>query len=359
MADIEVYSATEIADALAAAGQDEELRRALLDSLRAAQLRAADGREFRERVRWPLIVGLLARAQRHQVHLRDGLTFEVSLDSRIEKALLLSTDQEPDHIWEPQTTRLLCALSEGAGNVIIGGAYIGDHALLIAARLRARGEAGIVHAFEPMSGSYAHLLRNIELNGLKNVRPQQLGLWSDSGGLLSVDGPAALASSHAQKAAPDSEQVRAISIDDYVAAHDLQSVDLIMLDTEGGEEEALRGARTLLGRGKGIPNIVFEIHRSFVDWSNGLPSTSVIKMLADYGYEVFAIRDFHDNCSMAGRPIELVPAATVYLEGPPHGFNMLATRQSDLVQRLGLRVVNGVSPKLLLDKDPRLHHPLS
>jgi hypothetical protein len=48
----------------------------------------------------------------------------------------------------------------------------------------------------------------------------------------------------------------------------------------------------------------------------------------------------------------------VYLEGPPHGFNMLATKDRDLVGRLGLRIVENVSPKLLLDKDPALHHPL-
>jgi hypothetical protein len=61
---------------------------------------------------------------------------------------------------------------------------------------------------------------------------------------------------------------------------------------------------------------------------------------------------------MAGHPIEIIPAHRVYLEGPPHGFNALATPDPSLVKRLGLRIVENVSPKLLLHKDPDLHHPI-
>jgi hypothetical protein len=60
---------------------------------------------------------------------------------------------------------------------------------------------------------------------------------------------------------------------------------------------------------------------------------------------------------MENRPIEIIPVDRVYLEGPPHGFNVLATTDSDLINRYGLRIVEDVSPKLLLHKDPALHHP--
>jgi hypothetical protein len=74
-------------------------------------------------------------------------------------------------------------------------------------------------------------------------------------------------------------------------------VELIMLDTEGGEENALLGARETIARCS--PNIVFEIHRNFVDWSAGLQNTSVVTFLTSQGYDVFAIRDFHNNYPMA------------------------------------------------------------
>jgi len=128
------------------------------------------------------------------------------------------------------------------------------------------------------------------------------------------------------------------------------------LDTEGGETKALYGAAKTLEASS--PHVVFEIHRQFVDWSDGLENTDVVRFLTSRGYSAYAIRDFHDNYPMTGRPIEVIPMDKVYLEGPPHGFNMLASKH-DVIQRLGLRVVESVSPKLLLDKDPALHHSIN
>ena len=152
---------------------------------------------------------------------------------------------------------------------------------------------------------------------------------------------------------------QSITIDDYVARHRLPAVGLIMLDTEGGEEKALLGASKTLSRPfPESPHLVFEVHRSYVDWSAGLENTSLVNLVKTKGYAVFAIRDFHDNYAMAGRPIEIIPVDRVYLDGPPHGFNLLASKEPDIVNRLGLRVVENVSPKLLLHKDPALHHPM-
>ena len=95
-----------------------------------------------------------------------------------------------------------------------------------------------------------------------------------------------------------------------------------------------------------------------MDWTPGLEKTPIVEMLTSVGYVVYAIRDFQNNYPMGDRPIEIIPADRVYVEGPPHGFNMLATRDRDLVDRLGLRVVNDVSPKLLVEKNPALHHPV-
>jgi hypothetical protein len=103
---------------------------------------------------------------------------------------------------------------------------------------------------------------------------------------------------------------------------------------------------------------VFEIHRHFVDWTDGLEKTSIVEFLRSRGYSVFAIRDFHNNYRMADHPIEIIPVDRVYLEGPPHGFNALATTDPNLVKRLDLRIVENVSPKLLLHKDPALHQPI-
>ena len=347
IADIEL-----LVPALAIAGQNERVRNAIFDALRRAEIEAEDPVAFREKVRWPLILALLAEVKTHRVVLQNGLIFDVGADSRIEKALLLSTEEHPDHVWEPQTTRLLTALSKGATNVIVGGAYIGDHVAFI---VRAVAETGRVHAFEPANHSFNRLQHHIEINNLDNVVAHRLGLWDTSDVALQLEGDLALASS-VPMIDPESA-FNSLSIDDYVVSENLASVELIMLDTEGGEENALLGARNTIERNS--PNIVFEIHRHFVDWTDGLENTSIVSSLTAQGYEVFAIRDFHNNYPMAGTPIEIIPVAHVYLDGPPHGFNVLATKDRELIDRLQLNVVKDVSPKLLLDKDPALHLPLS
>lgn len=341
------------AHALSTLGKDERLRGIIFDALREAELQAEDPAAFREQVRWPIILAMLQDVESHRVVLENGLVFDVRPDSRIEKALLLSSVAHPDHVWEPQTTRLLTTLGTNATNVIVGGAYIGDQAVLIARAMT----RGTLHAFEPMSQAFERLLHHLQVNALDNVIAHRLGLWSSSNASLQLDGHLALASSIVigDKQNATGETTESISIDDYVRSRDLPSVELIMLDTEGGEKNALLGAQQTIARD--YPNIVFEVHRNFVDWTDGLKKTSVVRFLTSQGYNVFAIRDFHNNYPMHAYPIEIVPVAQVYLEGPPHGFNLLATRDGSLVKRLDLRIVENVSPKLLLEKDPALHFP--
>jgi hypothetical protein len=93
-----------IAPALATAGTDERFRNSIFDALRQAEIDSDNPAQFREQIRWPLILALLSEAKTHRVVLQNGLVFEVSPDSRIEKALLLSTDAHPDHVWERETS---------------------------------------------------------------------------------------------------------------------------------------------------------------------------------------------------------------------------------------------------------------
>lgn len=122
---------------------------------------------------------------------------------------------------------------------------------------------------------------------------------------------------------------------------------------------ALKGASDFLSRPPGeAPNLVFEVHRHYVDWTNGLRRTELIAYLEGLGYHVYAVRDFNSNVDMRDKPIELIPADAVYLEGPPHGFNMVAVKDPGMFSAEGYRICRDVSPKLLRHKSPALHHPL-
>ena len=124
--------------------------------------------------------------------------------------------------------------------------------------------------------------------------------------------------------------------------------DLIMLDIEGAEYRALKGAQSFLQQPAGqAPNIVFEAHRHYVDWSNGLENTELIRFLTDLGYQVFAVRDFNSNYNLVGKPIEIIPAKDVYLEGPDHGFNMVAGQGRQRVRQPGLPHLPWPQPQAL------------
>jgi hypothetical protein len=134
-----------------------------------------------------------------------------------------------------------------------------------------------------------------------------------------------------------------------------------MLDIEGAEFNALQGASGFLSATtpEKLPNIIFEIHKNYVDWSNGIEKTEIISFLQHYGYKIFAIRDFQSNVNLENIPVELIPISSIYLEGPPHGFNMVAVQDESLFKNKNFIFVENRSPKLLKHKEPELHHPIS
>lgn len=344
-------------DALSRIAEHEDWRRAFIRELIAFE-HAIDARgvDVREEVTGPLVDALFDDDQVIRKTLANGVTFEFLYRSKIARDFVMSEPEAPDHAWEPQTSRILVNLAKGARQVVIGGAYFGDHAILIAREVAARG--GVVHAFEPNGEQRAMLTRNAEINGLSNIRPRAEGLWSDSSTSLKLVGYDSFATAEVAEAGAEGG-FQTVTIADYLKAAGVDRLDLIVLDIEGAELGALRGAEPFLAQPKGeAPNILFEVHRHYVDWSNGLENTDIVKLLTGHGYTVFALRDFNSNYDLSGRPIELIPADAVHLEGPPHGFNMVAVKDPAIFRTPDYAIVRDVSPKLLRHKDPKLHHPV-
>jgi FkbM family methyltransferase len=360
---------TEIRVALARIGENPELRERIFATLAEAEGRDRSPASFRFEARWPIVEALIGK-NTHRVELKNGLIFEVRPQSRIEKALLLSVDRVPDHVWEPQTTRLACTLAQDVSNVVVGGAYIGDQALPVAKSLKENARTAVVHAFEPSPRVYAQLLRHVDINRLPNIRTEHRALWGESAIDLKLQGGPALTSAFAEMPALTSTPeemdevqteergftVPTVTIDDYMKERKLTDVGLIMIDMEGAEQQALSGASTLLKKTyPGAPHIIFEVYAQ--DWSGGLEGVSLVQWLLSQGYDIFAIRDLQGHLSMAGRALEIIPLKDAYIPNVPHGFNVLATKDKKLPARYGLTVAKNLSPKLLSDKNPYLEHP--
>ena len=314
----------------------------------------APGVDVREEITGPLVDALFDDDQVVRRTLSNGVTFEFLYRSKIARDFVMSTPEAPDHAWEPQTSRILVKLAKGAKNVVIGGAYFGDHAVLIAKEISG---AGVVHAFEPNSQQRGMLTRNAEINGLTNIKPRPEGLWHDSTTNLKLVGYDSFASAETAEAGDDT--FKTVTIADYLDAQGVGKLDLIVLDIEGAELGALKGADKFLAQPPGqAPNILFEVHKHYVDWTHGLENTELMRFLTGHGYTLFALRDFNSNYDLAGRPIELIPMGAIHLEGPPHGFNMVAVKDPKVFDGPDYAMVRDVSPKYLRHKDPKLHHPV-
>lgn len=333
-------------------GRNTSLRSELLQWLLQAEKRMDyPNGSIREDVTGPIIDAIHDENDEYQKKLHDGTVFSFLYRTKIARDFLLS-GENPSHVWEPQTTRLLMHLAQQTdADTLIGGAYFGDQAILLAKSGMKCGQE--VHCFEPNKNQAAMLARNAALNDLNNIRINTTGLWDSSDSRLRLDGFDSFANAVLDSASEDSFPT--ITIDNYVASLENRKLGLIMLDIEGAEYRALKGGETVIREQR--PNIVFEIHRSYVDWTTGLASTPICAMLSDLGYTLYAVRDCNTHYEMGSSPIELVPMETVYLEGPPHGFNMLAVHDTSVLLDPQFSIVPNVSPKLLPHKDKLLHHP--
>lgn len=346
------HSGQQLKRALHALGRDRARRDELVDWLRQQEARWAYTGALRDEVIGPIVDALHDDGDRYERELANGLHFRFLYRTKIAREFLLASAERPTHVWEPQTTRLLLHLAAmTTGDVLVGGAYSGDQAILVAHALVPAGRG--VHGFEPNADQASVLEENAVLNGLDNVRVHRCGLWERSGANLRLEGFDSFA--NAVEQASGENGFPTVTIDDYCAQAGVR-VGLVMLDIEGAELQALRGARRTLEEDR--PAVVFEVHRDYVDWSQGLSTAPICSLLTELGYRLFAVRDINGNQEMGRLPIELVPADRVHLQGPPHGFNMLAVADETLVSGAGFKVVVDVSPKLLRHKDPVLHHPL-
>ena len=350
-------SAHALDSAFAQIAADPDLRSSFVRSVvRWEQGEGIVRRGLRDVISGPLIDALHRKDEVLRKQLSDGTRIEFLYRSKIAREFLMSVPEAPDHVWEPQTTQLLRKLVRRAATAVIGGAYFGDHVVLVAKEMQVWG--GRVHAFEPCPAQREMLSRNLKLNHLDNVQVLGLGLWDKSHTTQLLDASDAYGSLLKEISPEKAVPIQTGTLDDYLGALGVEAVDLLMLDLEGAEERALHGAgRYLSLPADQAPNLIFEINREYVDWSRGLQQTEIVQWLVGLGYRVYCVRDIHANYDMKGAPIEIIPCAEVYLEGPPHGFNMLAVKRDGLPEELGLRIVKGVSPKLFPHKDPAIFQP--
>lgn len=142
-----------------------------------------------------------------------------------------------DRAYEPATATAIEASLRPGGLAVDAGAHVGFFTLLMAQRV---GSGGRVHAFEPAPKNFELLERNVDWNRLENVTLHQRAVWSRSETLRLNIQPSRTGGHSIGARSGEGVEIEAVSLDDVFGKAGA-SVDLIKLDVEGAEIEALEG----------------------------------------------------------------------------------------------------------------------
>ena len=165
--------------------------------------------------------------------------------------------------------------------VVVVGANVGYHALLASFLV---GSKGRVYAFEPDTRNYTYLVRNIQSNNCLNVKTIQKAASnsSDSATFIvdkyGVDGHLSSSLSSSARA----EMVQTISLDEYFFTESWPTVNVVVLDVEGGEYTVLQGMRELSRRNP-QKSLIMECHISILR-NNGVSIQNVSNLLNELGF---------------------------------------------------------------------------
>lgn len=204
------------------------------------------------------------------------LSIESSLDDYIGKSLFLYG------VWELHETTFMKRFLRRGMTVVDVGANIGYHSL-IACRLV--GETGTVLALEPSDRTRALFQRNLELNGATNVTVESLAAADFEGEVSFFESESAqfhVLSSTIQSPllSPEHKQVGATTLDTLLSRHNLERVDLIKVDVEGGELGVFRGAAGIL-QAPEPPLLMFEAHGELI--------RPISEFLAEHGFAIASL----------------------------------------------------------------------
>jgi FkbM family methyltransferase len=182
--------------------------------------------------------------------------------------------------WEAHIKALIQQHAKPATAVLDVGAHIGTHTLSMA---KAVGDQGKVFAFEPQKKIYRELVKNLELNGVKNVAALRYALGEGEPSIVEM-GVAAKGNEGGTGVGSGGDKVELRTIDSFGFHH----VSLMKIDVEGFENHVLRGSKETIARER--PILIVEILGG-VDYGTATPEQKqrideTKALIAGMGYRV-------------------------------------------------------------------------
>jgi FkbM family methyltransferase len=183
--------------------------------------------------------------------------------------------------------------------VIDCGGLWGDTALYFAHEV---GDLGHVYSFEFITSNINIFSENLKLNPKLKDRISIINkpVWDESGKevYFTDNGPGSIVSMN--QLSNCSGQVLSLSIDDLVRENQLPRVDLIKMDIEGAEIQALKGARETIKRFR--PKLAISIYHQMSDFQN-IP-VLLEELCQDYIFTLDHYSIFHHETIIYALPKE-------------------------------------------------------
>lgn len=200
---------------------------------------------------------------------KNSLNFNI--DSSNEYFDLFWTDVEKN-IWEQNTFKILDRYVNKDSYVLDIGAWIGP-VTLYAAAIGAK-----VDAFEPDPVAYDELIRNINVNDFKDKISVYKECINDVNGVVEFGnvknawGNSGSSMLHGHGFIVDTQcstngewqvsyKVKAVTLDDFLASKQIDKVDFIKIDIEGGESKVVPTLKNIIE--KYHPTIHLSVHTPF------------------------------------------------------------------------------------------------
>ncbi len=148
-----------------------------------------------------------------------------------------------DGAYEPEWLDFIAPLSENKVFFDVG-ANVGNYALSLHTR------AKMIYAFEPSEGNMAYLRENIASNKIENIETVRKAVSSEDGKRVKIyfSPDAGGSNSLYDKFDGRHEIVETVTLDTFCRTRNIEQVDIIKMDVEGAEFDALIGAEKTLKR---------------------------------------------------------------------------------------------------------------
>lgn len=211
------------------------------------------------------------------VNIEGHKMYIIKSDDTVSEELIINKT------WESLETEVFKQNIKNGDTVIDLGANLGYYSLIAA---RIVGEKGKVYAFEPDEENFQILEKNIKANNYKNIIPVKMAVSDKIGNIKLYLSPGNKGDHriYDQNAGRNTVTIKSTTLDNYFKN---QKVDLIKIDIQGSEMDAIKGAKKIINANKNI-KVITEYQAELLEANNSKP-VDYLNLLTSLGFELYDI----------------------------------------------------------------------